>query len=53
MAAASHLDSVLIHPPPLESHSSVTFLLVVRGLLDPSEARVLDRGTVVLTRSEG
>ena len=53
MAAASHLDSVLIYPRPLQSHSSVTFFLVVRGLFDLSEARVLDRGTVVLTRSEG
>ncbi len=53
MAAASHLGPVLIHPRPSHSYSSVTFLLVVRGLLDPSEARVPDRGTVVLARSEG
>ncbi len=50
MAAASHLDSVLTHPRQSHSYSSVTFLLVARGLLDPSEVRVLDRGTVVLDR---
>ena len=53
MAAASHLGPVLIHPWPSQSPSLVIFLLVVRGLLDRPEARVPDRGTVVLTRSEG